>query len=96
MVFVILCMLVLGRFVHLVTLVVIRKASENKEEDEANIDEGLGNFFDAMEGKEQKEMYATEVYNRKTLNLRCLSDESLERLRTAQQGKKQFRGNNNY
>lgn len=52
MAFVILCLLVLGRVVHVVTLAVIRKASENKEEDEANIDEGLGNFFDAMEGKE--------------------------------------------
>ncbi len=41
-------------------------------------------------------MYATEVYNRKVLNLRNMSDESLERLRKAQQGKKQFKGNNNY
>lgn len=49
-----------------------------------------------MDGKEQKEMYATEVYNRKVLNLRNMSDESLERLRKAQQGKKQFKGNNNY
>lgn len=83
MVFIILLLLVLGRTVHVVTLMIIRKASENKEDDEANIDEGLGNFFEAMEGKEQKEMYATEVYNRKTLNLRCLSEESLERLRNA-------------
>jgi len=41
-------------------------------------------------------MYATEVYNRKSLGLRSMSDESLEMLRTAQQGQKQFRGNNNY
>ena len=41
-------------------------------------------------------MYATEVYNRKSLGLRSMSDESLEKLRTAQQGQKQFRGNNNY
>jgi hypothetical protein len=83
MVFIILLLLILGRFVHWVSMIVIRKASENSEEDEANIDEGLGNFFDNMPGKEQKEMYATEVYNRKTLNLRSMSDESLEKLRTA-------------
>jgi len=52
MVFIILLLLVLGRTVHVVTLMIIRKASENKEDDEANIDEGLGNFFEAMEGKE--------------------------------------------
>jgi len=52
MVFILLCLLVVGRVVHFVTLAVIRKASENNEDDEANIDEGLGNFFDNMEGKE--------------------------------------------
>ena len=83
MIFIILIILVVARVCHVIVLYIVKKASENKSEDEDNIDEGLGELFDCMSGKEQKEMYATEVYNRKSLNLRSMSDESLERLRTA-------------
>ena len=73
-----------------------KKSSQKQGESEKVVDEQLGTYFSSLKGLEQKEMYATEVYNRSALHLRSISDEALEALRTAQSSKKTFEGYDNY
>lgn len=62
------------------------------------INEMLPNYWDAISGFYSKIWYATEVHNRTHCNVQRLSDDALERLRTAKrdENSKSIRNNCNY
>ena len=67
-----------------------------RKQKKVDVDEGLDSYWEALVGKEQKEWYAAECYQRKNLGIKTVSDKGLERLRTAKRLKKHFEGSYNY
>lgn len=56
-----------------------KKAKWNED---YNLDEDLAPYFNSLSGSEQKVMYANEVYYRNAHEIKTISDEALEKLRT--------------
>jgi len=48
-----------------------------------DVNENLAPYWQSIIGKEQKEWYANECYQRKALGLQTIDDRALEHLRTA-------------
>lgn len=53
-----------------------------KWEEDCNLDEDLGTYWESISGSEQKVMYATEVYYRNNFGIKAYTDEAFEKLRT--------------
>ena len=52
MILIILVIIILGRVGHIIVSRQEKKAGAHDQDDEENIDEGLGRLFDCMDGKE--------------------------------------------
>lgn len=60
---------------------------KHKWDEDFNLDEKLGTYWESISGSNQKVMYATEVYYRNMFQIQTISDEALENLRkTKNQG----------
>lgn len=53
----------------------------NKWDEDFNLNEDLGTYWESLSGSNQKVMYATEVYYRNMFQIKTISDEALENLR---------------
>ena len=53
---------------------------------ESHINENLDPYWSCLTGMEQKKWYANEIYIRKYVGIKTLSDSALEKLRTAKRG----------
>ena len=58
--------------------------------------EKLSGYYNSLTGFDQKIFYATEVHNRKNLQMKTLDDEKLYKLATSKRGKKFLIGEFNY
>lgn len=61
-----------------------------------DIDESLDCYWQAIIGKEQKEWYANEIYQREVLGIKTLDDNALRELGQHKRGRKYFQGAINY
>ena len=52
------------------------------EKEDMEVNENIGNYYEALSAFDRKAMVAEEFYNRKKLGIKTLTDEALESLRT--------------
>jgi len=53
-----------------------------RKQRKVDVDENLGDYWEALVGKEQKEWYANECYQRQALGIKTVSEKGFEKLRT--------------
>jgi len=65
-------------------------------EEDPEVNEGLGTYFQCVPNYMRKSAYAEECYKREKLGLKTMSDANLEKLRTTKGGKKMIEGPSTY
>lgn len=67
---------------------VIQKDDDDGDFLDKDVEEDIDIYWRSLEGTDQKNMYADEIYKRSKFGIKGLSDESLENLRATDRRKK--------
>lgn len=77
-------------------LITANKDKKKMYNAEVFVDEAIDPYFESLTATDQKQWYANEVYLQNKLQIKTLSDENLEKLRTNQKSNKVIQGCPNY
>lgn len=79
-----------------ITMQMLRAVGIAKEEEEDEVDEGLGTYWECLDEHDRLVWYLDETHLRKQLNITTIDDESYNLLKDGKPGKKQMRTTPNY